>query len=74
MAYKGSYTLGEFWGEMTQSAMYRDYARKNPVESSAIAGHVAKKIAGEADFVPVGLARTHFGAALVFAMITLPVQ
>lgn len=72
MPYQSRYTLGEFWAEFTAGSLWRQYATNNPVESAAIRGHVEKKIAGEADFIPIDVAKTHVGKALVMVLITLP--
>lgn len=71
MPYKSNYSLGEFWSEITQGTIYRTYARANPVEASAISALMEKKIKQEPHVVPIDLAKTHTGRALVMVMSTL---
>ena len=73
MAYKNSYTLNEFWAELTQGTLYKAYAKANPKEAAELQEHVAKKIAYEADFIPADFAKTHTGKALVMMLLTLHV-
>lgn len=69
--YKARYTFGEFWAELTQGTLYKDYARANPVESSKLEELAVKKIAEQPYLLPNDLAKTHTGRAIVMAFCTL---
>jgi len=69
--YKSQYTFTEFWGELTQSSMWRNYVKSNPKESAVLIEHAEKKIGKQADFIPTNLTTTHFGNAILMALLTL---
>lgn len=71
MPYKGSYKLAEFWAEFTAGTLYKAYAKANPGESSRIEAIVEKKIAEQAYVLPLDIAKTHTGMAIVEVLCTL---
>lgn len=69
--YKGVYYFEEFWRELVQGTLWKAYALANRVESAAIVWLAQKKIDEQPYTLPIGLAKTHTGTAIIMAFCTM---
>lgn len=71
-AYQSSYTLAEFWAELTKGTLWAAFAKANPVEAKYLNDTAAAKIAQKPWTLPNGVFHTHTGLALAMVVLTLP--
>lgn len=69
--YRPPYTLNDFWGQLTQGSLWKRYCEQNPIEAAVLVEHAEKKMADQADFIPVNITNTFTGNAILMMILTL---